>query len=157
MGITGLKKPCFIRSREKNISPRLAINHSPIIMNAQSTHISESINVLNANLFDVAQVGEWADLMGYDNAKKFSRRFLRHYEVRPGKILVSLRLKSIYKELRSGLYSNFRIARRHNLPDEKGLNKFVNYHLSCCPSKLQVMPVDEFNALMEKFGSKIRE
>ena len=124
-------------------------------MNAQSTHISESINVLNANLFNVAQVGEWADLMGYKNAKKFSRRFLRHYDVRPCKILISLRLKSIYKELQGGRFSNFRIARRHNLPDEKGLNKFVNYHLNCCPSELRRISVEEFNNRMKKFGSKL--
>lgn len=127
-----------------------------MIMNGESIHISESINILNANLFEVAQVGEWADLMGYKNTRKFSRRFLRHYAVRPCKILVSIRLKSIYKKLRSGRHSNFQIARRHNLPDEKGLNKFVNYHLGCSPSQLAALSEEQFQARMEKFGSKNR-
>ncbi|SMO71996.1 hypothetical protein [Fodinibius sediminis] len=125
-------------------------------MSAESLHISESVERLNANLRQVAQVVEWADLMGYQNPKKFSRRFLRHYAVRPCRMLVSVRLQSIYKLLKAGQYSNFEIARRHSLPDEKALNKFVNYHLGCCPSKLEAMNEDRFEEKMEKFGSKIR-
>lgn len=125
-------------------------------MGIESLHISESIETLSENLRQVAQVGEWADLMGYQNPKKFSRRFLRHYAVRPCKMLISVRLKSIYEELRSDNCSNFEIARRHSLPDEKALNKFVNYHLGCCPSRLKAMPEHRFNNKMEKFGSKIR-
>jgi transcriptional regulator GlxA family with amidase domain len=125
-------------------------------MNTESNHISESIETLNANLRQVAQVGEWADLMGYQNPKKFSRRFLRHYAIRPCRMLVAIRLKSIYKQLQADSYSNFEIARRHSLPDEKALNKFVNYHLGCCPSQLEAMTEDSFKEKMEKFGSEIR-
>lgn len=125
-------------------------------MSTESNHISESIETLNANLRQVAQVGEWADLMGYQNPKKFSRRFLRHYAIRPCRMLVAIRLKSIYKQLQADNYSNFEIARRHSLPDEKALNKFVNYHLGCCPSQLEAMTEDCFKEKMEKFGSEIR-
>jgi methylphosphotriester-DNA--protein-cysteine methyltransferase len=124
-------------------------------MNTESLDISESIETLNVNLRQVAQVGEWANLMGYQNAKKFSRRFLRHYAVRPCRMLVAIRLKSIFKDLQTGNYSNFEIARRHSLPDEKALNKFVNYHLGCCPSELESMTEPLFKEKMEKFGSKI--
>lgn len=126
-------------------------------METQSKHISKSIHVLNNHLVEVAQVKEWADLMGYRSTRKFSRLFLRYYAVRPGKILVSIRLKSIYKQLRNSNRSNFHIARRHCLPDEKALNKFVNYHLSCCPSQLIRMKEEDFSKRIEKFGSKIRE
>jgi methylphosphotriester-DNA--protein-cysteine methyltransferase len=125
-------------------------------MNVQSTHISESIDVLNDHLIQVAQVGEWADLMGYQNPKKFSRKFLRYYEVRPCKMLVMVRLKSIYQHLKKAEYSNFQIARHHSLPDEKALNKFVNYHLGCCPRQLKRMPENQFKEELEKFGSEIR-
>lgn len=125
-------------------------------MNAQPTHISESIDVLNDHLIQIAQVGEWADLMGYSNAKKFSRRFLRHFEVRPCKMLEAVRLKSIYQHLKKAEYSNFQIARRHSLPDEKALNKFVNYHFGCCPRQLKLMAAEEFGVQLEKFGSEIR-
>lgn len=125
-------------------------------MSTESLHISESIETLNENLRQIAQVGEWADFMGYQNPKKFSRRFLRHYAVRPCRMLVAIRLKSIYKHLQSDKYSNFGIARRHSLPDEKALNKFVNYHLGCCPSRLKSMNEYRFKEKMEEFGSKIR-
>lgn len=125
-------------------------------MNTESLDISESIETLNVNLRQVAQVGEWADLMGYQNPKKFSRRFLRHYAVRPCRMLIAVRLKSIFKDLQTGNYSNFEIARRHSLPDEKALNKFVNYHLDCCPSELESMTESLFKEKMEKFGSKVR-
>lgn len=125
-------------------------------MSTESLHISESIETLNANLRQVAQVGEWADLMGYQNPKKFSRRFLRHYAVRPCRMLIATRLKSIYKQIQTDNYSNFEIARHHSLPDEKALNKFVNYHLGCCPSQLEAMTEHLFKKKMEKFGSKVR-
>lgn len=125
-------------------------------MSTESIHISESIETLNANLRQIAQVGEWADLMGYQNPKKFSRRFLRHYAIRPCRMLIAIRLKSIYRQLQADNYSNFEIARRHSLPDEKALNKFVNYHLGCCPSQLEAMTEDRFKEKMEKFGSEIR-
>jgi len=125
-------------------------------MGIPPAHISESINKLNGNLTRVAQVEEWADLMGYPNSKKFSRRFLRYYKVRPSKILIIIRLMSIYKELRAGGQSNFQIACRHSLPDEKALNKFVKYHLDCCPRQLKRMPIGRFRRMLEKFGSKVR-
>lgn len=125
-------------------------------MSKQFFNISESINVLNNNLDQIAQVREWAHKMGYGSAKNFSCRFQKHFSVRPCKILISMRLRSIYEYLQQDSYSNFYIARCHGLPDEIGLNKFVNYHLNCCPSKLKKMTPKEFNKKMEKFDSKIR-
>lgn len=118
-------------------------------MNANSLHISESIEVLNENLIDVAQVREWADLMGYGSTKKFSRRFLHYFSVRPCKILVHIRLKSIYGQLRGGQLSNFEIACCHSMTDEKALNKYVNYHLGCSPRKLKTMPEKQFIRLLK--------
>ncbi len=125
-------------------------------MSVQAFHISESLNVLHENISQIVQVREWAEHMGYANTKKFSRRFLRHYSVRPCKILIAMRLKSIYEDLKTRDDTNFSIARSHGLPDEKGLNKFVNYHLDCPPSQLKTMPEEEFSRRLEKLGSKVR-
>ncbi len=129
-------------------------------MDTQVIPISLSIDLLEKNLIKIAQVGEWADLMGYKTTKNFSRKFLRHYSIRPCKILTSIRLKSIYQQLHNGKISNFEVARRHSLPDEKALNKFVNYHLNCCPSQLKLMSENQLNARLEKlivkFDSKVR-
>lgn len=117
--------------------------------------ISKSIDKLDSNLTEVARVAEWADLMGYQSPKKFSRRFLRHYSTRPNQVLNYIRLKSISKLLRGTGMSNFEIAQKHGIPDEKGLNKFVNYHLGCSPSKIKKMPEKNLNTKLEKLGSKI--
>ena len=51
-------------------------------MRRETVNITRAVDLLEANLMDVARVTEWANLMGYKNPKKFSRRFLRHYTVR---------------------------------------------------------------------------
>lgn len=121
-----------------------------------SNNISSSIDRLKANLSNVARVEEWARLMGYKNPKKFSRKFLRHHLVRPQKILEFIRLKSIIHQLRRGKSSNFEIARRHGIPDEKALNKFTNYHLGYSPTDLKTMPKKQLKKELEIFGSKVR-
>ncbi len=126
-------------------------------MGSQRIHISKSVEILKNNLITIAQVNEWAALMGYCSTKEFSRKFLRYYLVRPCKMLEYIRLKSIHQQLKADKFSNFQIARQHALPDEIALNKFVNYHLGCCPSKLAVLNKDQLHQKMEKFGSNFRE
>jgi transcriptional regulator GlxA family with amidase domain len=116
---------------------------------SQSQEISYAIDQLEANLSHTARVEEWAELMGYNCPKKFARMFLRHYSVRPIKVLEYIRLKSIINQLRKGSQSNFKIAREHGIPDEIALNKFVNYHLGCSPSYIKRMDEDQ---LKEKFS-----
>ena len=121
--------------------------------------ISNSLNVLRENLSRAARVSEWAELMGYNCPKKFSRRFVRYYYVRPQKMLEYVRIKSILSDLRKGDCSNFEIARKHGIPDEIALNKFVHYHLDCSPSDLKRMAAERFEKKLkmkaEKLGSKI--
>lgn len=102
--------------------------------------ISNSIVELKENLSHTARVEEWARLMGYTCPKKFARKFLRYHSTRPQLILKFIRLKSISKQLRKNNMSNFEIARRHGMPDEIALNKFINYHLHCSPTDLKKMP-----------------
>lgn len=122
--------------------------------------ISHAVAVLETNLSEIARVVEWAELMGYDCPKKFARKFLRYYQIRPQKMLEYIRLKSVLKQLREGRYTNFEIARNHGIPDEIALNKFVNYHIGCSPRKLKMMSSlhlsKKMNGLEEKMGSNIR-
>lgn len=119
--------------------------------------ISNAIKELEANLSHTARVVEWAELMGYKCPKKFAQRFLRHYSVRPIKMLEYIRLKSIINQLRETNYSNFDIARQHGIPDEIALNKFINYHMGCSPSEIKRMPDKHLREILEKFGSNIRK
>jgi methylphosphotriester-DNA--protein-cysteine methyltransferase len=126
-------------------------------MNANEEPLSDAIEKLKNHLSDIARVAEWADLMGYDNPKYFSEKFLQHYDVRPHKVMDYIRLKSITKYLRTTEYSNHQIARIHSLPGEKALNNYTNYHLGHSPTNLKTMPEARLYSILEKFGSKIQE
>ena len=125
-------------------------------MRYENYQISKAIEQLQANMAQVASVSEWAELMGYDHPKKFARTFLRHYQVRPKRMLGYVKLKSITHQLRNGSRSNFAIARLHGIPDEIVLNKFVKYHIGCSPTEIKRMSDDELNQVLEKIGSNIR-
>ncbi|MFH5833429.1 hypothetical protein ACG2F4_15895 [Halalkalibaculum sp. DA3122] len=121
-------------------------------MRGETVNIGRAVDLLEANLMQVARVTEWAQLMGYKNPKKFSRRFLRHYTVRPQPVLEYMRLKSIIKALRKDGRSNFEIARAHGIPDEKGLNKFTNYHLDCSPTHLKKIPEKKIQEKLDRIA-----
>jgi transcriptional regulator GlxA family with amidase domain len=123
---------------------------------SQSQKISYAIDQLEANLSHTARVEEWAELMGYNCPKKFARKFLRHYSVRPIKVLEYIRLKSIINQLRKGVQSNFQIAREHGIPDEIALNKFVNYHLGCSPSSIKRMDEDQLKLKLGEFNQPLQ-
>ena len=124
-------------------------------MKSQDQRIANAIEELEANLSQTARVEEWAKLMGYKCPKKFARKFLRYYSVRPKKMLEYIRLKEITSHLRNGRSTNFEIARRHGIPDEIALNKFINYHVGCSPSDVKKMTDKQVMAIFEKFSKKI--
>ena len=114
----------------------------------ETVKIDRSVSLLRANLSKTARVSEWAELMGYTCPKRFARMFLRHYETRPQKILESVRIQSIANQLRDGLWSNFEIARAHGIADEIALNKFVNYHLGCSPTRVKYLSELQLSEIM---------
>ena len=125
-------------------------------MNNQTLH--NAVEELMANLTEVARVFEWADLMGYEDPKRFSEKFLRYYGVRPQKIMELVRLESIIRYLRSDEgYSNYKVARLHSLPCEKTLNNFTNYHAGYSPTALKHKSREEVDSLMEELWSKVME
>lgn len=119
-------------------------------------NISDSAEVLVANLSKVVSVYEWAQLMGYTCPKKFARDFLHFHSVRPQTYLKYVRLKNISRDLRKSDQSNFEIARKYGVLDEIALNKYINYHLKCSPTEIKIMQENQLREKMEKFGSKIR-
>jgi len=126
------------------------------VMNNQTLH--NAVEELMANLTEVARVFEWADLMGYEDPKRFSEKFLRYYGVRPQKIMELVRLESIIRYLRSEEgYSNYKVARLHSLPCEKTLNNFTNYHAGYSPTALKHKSREEVDSLMEELWSKVME
>lgn len=119
-------------------------------MKTAHLQISKAIEELESNLFHTARVDEWAERMGYTCPKKFAQNFLRHYAVRPKKVLDYMRLESICKQLRARETSNFNIARQHGILDEIALNKFINYHLGCSPNELKAMKDGEVREKLDQ-------
>ncbi len=127
-------------------------------MSRQSYQIAQAIEKLELNLSHVARVSEWSVLMGYDHPQKFANQFLRHFAVRPLKVLDCIRLRSIVRQLRSAQkYTNLEIAHAHSLPDEKALNNFTKYHLGFSPSRIRTLPESILEERFKKFGNKIPE
>jgi len=126
-------------------------------MNTNDQELSNAIEELEANLSDTSRVEDWAELMGFKCPKKFARRFLRIYSVRPIRMLEYIRLKSITRQLRKSSLSNFEIARQHGIPDEIALNKFINYHIGCSPTKIKRMSDEQLRERFEKYRIKIRQ
>lgn len=123
----------------------------------ETVEIDQSLSVLRANLSETARVSEWANLMGYSCPKRFARIFLRHYLARPQKIMESVRLKSITRQLREGKWSNFEVARAHGISDEIALNKFVNYHLGCSPTDLKRLSSNELSEVLQGVEVEVRQ
>jgi AraC-like DNA-binding protein len=127
-------------------------------MGYQKIDISESIDQLTVNLSEIARVDEWAKHMGYETPQLFGYKFLRYFKIRPCKILIGVRLKSISIYLRSEeKISNFEIALAHSLPDEKALNNFTKYHIDCPPTVIKSLTDKELGQKFIKFGIKILE
>ncbi len=127
-------------------------------MREKKKSISIAVNQLSENLSDVGRVSEWAELIGYEDPKEFSEDFIRHYDVRPHKMMDLVRIKSIIKHLRDGeKISNHRIARAHSLPDEKALNNYLNYHLGYAPREIKSMPTNELQSLLDDHERKIQK
>lgn len=118
--------------------------------------ISTAVEELEEHLATTARVSEWARLMGYDNQRRFSRHFVRHFRERPSRVLSYVRLKSVIRELRTTTYSHLEIAWRHSMPDEKALYNFVRYHAGCSPSEVKEMSEKAIVKRVEIFGSDIR-
>ena len=120
--------------------------------------ITLAVTELKDNLSEVARVVEWAELMGYDNPRTFSDIFLRHYGIRPQKIMELVRLESIIRHLRSRRTTrNLLIARRHSIPDEKSLYNFTNYHLGYSPTNIRNMTDSEVRELMRQLWNSLVE
>ena len=121
----------------------------------ETVEIDRSVTLLRDNLSNTARVSEWANLMGYSCPKRFARMFLRHYSARPQKIMESVRIKSITRQLREGQWSNFEIARAHGIADEIALNKFVNYHLGCSPTRIKHLSEIQLCKILQEMNGKM--
>jgi len=123
----------------------------------QKRPIKNALLVLEKNIENIARVNEWALFMGYENPKLFSRHFIKYYRETPIKVMNNFRIIKVIEELRSNQITFRRIAWKFNMPDEKALNNFINYHTGQSPSNIIALDDQEVHDLLEKLRSKIKE
>ncbi len=100
--------------------------------------IEKAVDILGQHITEVATVSEWADIMGYDSPKYFSRLIRNHYGKRPKELIVQVKLRKI-KECfaRESDEILFCMARDLGFVDNNALYKFINRHTGKTPTQLK--------------------
>lgn len=97
--------------------------------------IEDAVKVAESMLDRLCSVQEWADEMGFDDSKLFSRAFRKQFGLRPSKYLPLMKVKRAEELLRSDEnLKHFEIARQLGLQDEQAFYKFMKYHTGHAPS-----------------------
>lgn len=97
--------------------------------------MEEALQIAQQHLKEIRTVREWAEKMGYDCQKFFSRKFKKHYKVPPKSKLIELRIEKFQELIRENpKMSCFEISFFLGLGDEKSLNEYIKYHTSKPPT-----------------------
>jgi AraC-like DNA-binding protein len=101
-------------------------------------NIENAITVLEEHIVAIQTVPEWAERMGYESPKYFTRKVRAHYKKSPYKLIVEKKLERIRSELEnSGNEIIFSIALDLGFADHNALYKFVKRHTGKTPSELR--------------------
>ncbi len=107
-------------------------------MNEDGNLIKEAHVVLAAHIKEIHTVQEWAEWMGFETSKQFSKQFLNYFGVRPGRVLGRARLIYIIELIRlKPELSGYEVARESGLRDEKALYDFLVCHSGLSFSQLR--------------------
>lgn len=87
--------------------------------------IDQCTQILKGNIRSVDRVGEWCEICGYKDVKKFSRLIRNHYRMRPKKMMNKLKIEMAIKLLSETEMGCYEIAREIGKPDEKALYSFI--------------------------------
>lgn len=120
--------------------------------------MEQALQIARENLKEVRTVTEWAERMGYDDPKRFSREFRNHFGERPLRIQNLLKLIRAIELLTTTDKTVYEIGVCElDIGDEKKFCKFMRYHIGNSPRKIRAKKNGEVDRLIEKLRSKIRE
>jgi len=123
--------------------------------NPDEQPIRQAIDIFEDHFREIATVNDWAVKMGRPNRRSFSDAFRRHYGSRPQPVLLAYRAKKAMQLLRNTTQSNFAIAQKLQLKDERGLYQFIRRQTGYTPTGVQKLPEPEYNALIERLDNNI--
>jgi AraC-like DNA-binding protein len=97
--------------------------------------MENALQIARESLKEIRTVTEWAEKMGYENPKYFSRRFKKYYGVPPKPKLVKLRIETFHELIEENPeMSCFEIGFELGVGDEKELNEYIRYHTKRSPT-----------------------
>ncbi|HBQ60832.1 MAG TPA: hypothetical protein DD671_14740 [Balneolaceae bacterium] len=98
--------------------------------------IEKALQVARENLREIRTVGEWADKMGYDSSKYFSRKFKKHFGIPPKPKLVELRIEKFQQIVEDNPHATcFEVGFELGIGDEKDLNRYIKNHTGKPPTE----------------------
>lgn len=97
--------------------------------------MERALQVARENLKEIRTVTEWAEKMGYDSPKYFSKRFKKYYGESPKSKLVEIRVNVFHNIVRGNQeLSCYEIGQLLGLGDEDTLNEYIRYHTKRSPT-----------------------
>lgn len=87
--------------------------------------LADARQLLLSNLNEIDTISEWADLVGYGCAKKFSADYRNRYKKRPKKDMINYKLNKAIELIKSNPeQSLYEVALKIGKKDEKSLHAF---------------------------------
>lgn len=102
------------------------------------SNIEEAIVVLEEHIRSIHTVSQWAEKMGYESDRYFSRKVRNHFGFRPKKIIVEKKLEQIKLCLSNSpeaIY--FCLALKLGFVDDNALYKFIKRHTGKSPGEFK--------------------
>ena len=100
--------------------------------------IEHAVEILEEHIANICSVGEWAEVMGFESEKYFTRKIRAHFRKSPYKLIVEKKLERIKKELTSSSEEIFfSIALDLGFADNNSFYKFVKRHTGKTPTELK--------------------
>ncbi|TYP93624.1 AraC-type DNA-binding protein [Fodinibius salinus] len=123
----------------------------------QLASIGEALSILQDEVCHIITVQYWAQAVGYECSKKFSNVFRNEFGKRPQPVLISFRTRKAIALVRKSNLSNYEIAQKLKLRNEKGLYQFVKEQTGHSPTAIQNMVASDYQRLQKRLCNKISE
>ena len=98
--------------------------------------LTKADEILRKRMSEIDTVARWANELGFNSEKVFSRKYRNEYGKRPKSVLIKMKLERALFLLEHDPEMNcFEVARAIGKKDEKALNFFFRTHMGISPKK----------------------
>ncbi|WP_390300908.1 helix-turn-helix domain-containing protein [Gracilimonas halophila] len=98
--------------------------------------MENALQIAQENLKEIRTVTEWAEKMGYNCPKYFSRNFKRLHGTPPKQKLIEFRIEKFHEIVKENPQKScFEIGFELGVGDEKDLNRYIRKHTGRPPTE----------------------